>query len=269
MPILNLNDVNIYYEQHGKGADLVLIAGYSADNTVWCHVLDKLSQYFRVTVYDNRGAGKSSTPTGSFSLPEMAKDVKQLLDELDIPKAHILGHSMGSKIALEFAASYPRLVNKLILVCGTYKPIGFPFTYVGNISDKLVAHKVPSRLILENLFAWVYGGDFLCNDKKKLQELTRVEQQSSKFNERARICQFEAANVDLSQKLKEVPAQTLVIAGAEDLLIPPGDSRFMAENLANSQFTMFENCAHMPQIEKPKEFIETIKCFLNSKYEVI
>ena len=62
MAIIKVNGINLYYEIHGQGQPLILIAGFSADHNAWCNVVDYLSQHYRVIIFDNRGAGQSEVP---------------------------------------------------------------------------------------------------------------------------------------------------------------------------------------------------------------
>ena len=107
--------IALYYEIHGAGAPLLLIAGLGSDSSSWGGTVPKLSACFKVITFDNRGVGRSEVPEGGYTVGQMAEDVVRLLDHLNIKKAHILGHSMGGYIAQEIAIGHPERVERLIL----------------------------------------------------------------------------------------------------------------------------------------------------------
>ncbi len=113
MPILNHNNGNINYDVKGEGDPIVLIHGFGLDSRIWGKQVEELSKTNKVITYDMRGFGKSSLPNGKYSHTE---DLHQLLKELNIQKAKIVGHSFGGEIATEYALKYPNEVNSLVLI---------------------------------------------------------------------------------------------------------------------------------------------------------
>ena len=86
-------DTELYVERVGQGSDVLLIAGLSDPAEAWQPQLDGLSDRYRVTAYDNRGAGRTPLPDGPLSLEMMADDAAAVLDSLEVPSAHIAGFS--------------------------------------------------------------------------------------------------------------------------------------------------------------------------------
>src|SRR3990167_10012984 len=142
MPLQTLTDIDVYYEQQGAGPDLILIGGLTSDHQIWRTPLRTFSQHFRVTTFDNRGAGQSSTPDYPYTIEMMANDTIQLMDALNINKAHILGHSMGGGIAMQMALMAPDRIHKLILA-SSRPTIGMVATMLFSMRQKLQALKIP------------------------------------------------------------------------------------------------------------------------------
>jgi pimeloyl-ACP methyl ester carboxylesterase len=117
MPVQRLpTGIDLYYETHGQGEPLVLIpaTGFGAD--VWLpEQVPVLSQSAQVIIFDPRGCGRSSGPSAEYSIGDMAADVVALLNHLDVPAAHVLGHSMGGRIGLAMALDWPGRVKSLIM----------------------------------------------------------------------------------------------------------------------------------------------------------
>ena len=119
MPATRVNDINIYYEVHGEGEPLVLIGGLANDITDYTDhtkIIPELSRNHRVIAFDNRGVGRTDKPDIPYSIELMAEDTAGLLDALGVGKAHVLGISLGGRIALELTLRHPNMVSKLILV---------------------------------------------------------------------------------------------------------------------------------------------------------
>ena len=117
MSIAHVNDIDIYFEIHGSGPPLVLIMGLRRNAEWWYRQIPELSKHFTIIAFDNRGAGRSDKPEMEYSIRLFADDTAGLMNFLGIPKAHILGISMGGYIAQELAINHPDKVNGLILGC--------------------------------------------------------------------------------------------------------------------------------------------------------
>jgi pimeloyl-ACP methyl ester carboxylesterase len=118
MPVVHVNDVDLYYEIHGEGFPLVLAHGYCTSINLWQHQIPLLSQRYRVIAYDARGHGLSSAPAGKehYTLSHLVADMHALLQHLGVEQAYISGHSMGGATTAGFAARHPEM-TKAALIC--------------------------------------------------------------------------------------------------------------------------------------------------------
>src|ERR671916_2951186 len=108
-------DLDIWTEQVGQGPDVLLIGGLGDTVESWQFQLDGLADRYRLTAFDNRGAGRTAMPDGPVSVEAMADDAAQVLRALGIPAAHVAGFSGGSIIAQELALRHPETVRSLVL----------------------------------------------------------------------------------------------------------------------------------------------------------
>jgi pimeloyl-ACP methyl ester carboxylesterase len=100
--------LRIHYQQVGEGPDLVLIHGLTGNLAVWhLRIVPELAEHFRVLTYDLRGHGHSDTPSSGYTLDAMAEDLLELLDELELERPLVAGHSYGADIALYHALHQP------------------------------------------------------------------------------------------------------------------------------------------------------------------
>lgn len=137
MPKAKTNNVQTYYEIHGDGTPLVLIHGVGACHKLWQPQIEPFSKYFKVIVYDVRGHGESSGYNERYSIKLFASDLKVLLENLGVTRAHICGLSMGGLIAQQFATDYPSTVDKLVLA-GTFCHLGVSGTILITFARVLI-----------------------------------------------------------------------------------------------------------------------------------
>ena len=118
MPKVTLpSGVTIHYQQVGTGPDLVMVHGLTGNLAVWhLQIVPRLADHFRILTYDLRGHGYSDVPADGYSPQDMAEDLAQLLEALEIERPVIVGHSYGADIALYLAAAYPERVSEVIAI---------------------------------------------------------------------------------------------------------------------------------------------------------
>ena len=116
MPLIAVNDVQLYYESHGSGAPLVVLGGLGLDVSEMGKLTGPLAERFRVITVDNRGTGRSAKPPGPYAIEQMAADVAGLMDRLQLPRAHLAGISLGGRIAMALALDWPERVDRLVLI---------------------------------------------------------------------------------------------------------------------------------------------------------
>ena len=115
LPTVTANGVDLWVEQEGEGDDVLFISGLADEGACWVDQVSGLEDRYRITVFDNRGVGRSSTPDGPFEITDFAADTAALMDDLGLERAHVVGSSMGGAIAQELALGHPERVRSLVL----------------------------------------------------------------------------------------------------------------------------------------------------------
>ena len=118
MPKVKVNGAELWYQFSGEGSTIVQIGGAVSAHEGYATITPGLSQHYRVLDYDHRGYGSSDRPAQHYTLDTWSDDLAGLMDALELERAHIHGGSMGSFIAVNFAARYPGRVDKLLLGAG-------------------------------------------------------------------------------------------------------------------------------------------------------
>jgi pimeloyl-ACP methyl ester carboxylesterase len=115
MPLAQVNDIEIYYEEHGSGFPLCLIMGFGEGCDAWFEQTPAFAKDYRTIIFDHRGCGRSEKPPGGYSITQFTDDAVSLLKSIGIRRAHFLGYSMGGRIGQDLAARYPDFVQSLVL----------------------------------------------------------------------------------------------------------------------------------------------------------
>lgn len=258
MPLIHVNNIDLYYEEQGQGEPVILIAGFSADHNAWRFVVDYLKQQFRVIVLDNRGVGQSSVPPGSYSIDIMAHDVAGLCQQLNIHRAHFIGSSMGGFIVQQLAYRYPDLVKSIIISNSTYFAQGCFKIYV-EAQLELLQSQAPLPALVKANSAWVYSYQFL-SQPDTINNLIKIAVDNpypvtmeGYRSQLAALIQF-----DSREWLNQIQVPALVIGGDQDIIFAPSTVKALAEQLPKARYICFDNCGHLPFIEYPKQFIHCI-----------
>jgi len=113
---IELHGHPVTYRRMGEGPPIVLIHGITSSSRTWRSVMPALAEHYTVIAPDLLGHGRSAKPRGDYSLGAYASGVRDLLLALDIPRANVVGHSLGGGIAMQFAYQFPERVDRLVLV---------------------------------------------------------------------------------------------------------------------------------------------------------
>jgi len=262
MPSTSINNIDCYYEIHGSGSPLVLIAGLASDSQSWHPVINGLAGHFRVVVFDNRGIGRTRYPRESFQISTLARDTVCLLDELAIEKADILGHSMGGYIAQEIAIEYPQRVNRLILAGACAATSQKNKILLGGLLKILESGRSYESFIRE-FFSLIFTPEYMGNKgiidpavKSALDYPFPVTADGFRL-------QLDAlSNFSSLDRLSRIGTAALLMAGRKDTLVTAEESQLLADEIASAKIIYLENAAHAFQVEQPDSFIEYVVGFL-------
>lgn len=253
MPIAKLeNTVEMYYEIHGGGEPLILINGLKSDHTGWMPLLDFLSRSFQVILLNNRAIGHTKDNGEFFKIEDMADDVIQLMNVLNIHSAYIAGHSMGGAIAQVIAHRFPDRVKKLFL-CNTF----MKFNKISTDAFEGVLNRhiqgATREEVIDAVIPWVFSKEFNTPElRTQIHGFVANDPlwQSPKNYER----QFHALKFfDSSAWAKEITVPTVVVGSKEDITALPEESVELARNIQASSLEMLEG-GHASAIEQPTAF---------------
>ena len=267
MPFAELGpQKRIWYEINGQGEPLVQLPGGALGLRNFSRVSPVLARHFRVVDFDMVGTGKSTPPPRGYALQDWTNDLRDLLDTLAIPRAHLHGTSTGGLTGLQFAAQYPERVMKMVLV-GVVARYDTALRLNRKVA-KTLARSVDMEAVAEMTAQAVLTRDFL--DSPEAGPL--LEQMRSIFGEispDSYIATVEASeNADLGPDLPRVTAPTLVINGEYSTFSPVDTGpqgiggRGIAQGVRNGRLVVVKGAGHLVMMERFQEVCDNIIEFL-------
>jgi len=257
MPKINVNDIELDYEDTGRGNALVFLHGLGSTKEDWAAQVPFFSGNYRVITPDMRGHGASEKPENAYGVPFMAEDIKQLLDALSIEKATLIGFSMGGAVAFQFAYDYPGRLEKLVIVNS-----GPDFNAMGKTGEDMLAHRTAflktnglpplAREIAHNMFPEPH------------QETMRnaFEARCARNDLHAYYNAFVTLmHWGLGDKKKDIKTKTLIIASDMDYT-PVAFKENYIKHLPNATLTVIKNSRHGVVIDQPEAFNKELYNFL-------
>lgn len=264
---IRANGQELYYEVHGEGPPLVLVMGIGYDSTLWTIAqVPALSQQFKVVIFDNRDAGRSSKATSAYTIADMADDTAALMDALQIQRAHVLGLSMGGMIAQQFALRHAGRLNRLVLSgCGA-APARSVFDPI-QVWNWVKANDKSGEAFAGTQFNGLFSTAFLRNKEAVQQTIAMLSSNPNPVGPDAYNRQAQAyLQYDALDNLAGIKAPTMVVVGEQDLLTPPWVCEEVASKIPGARFEVIkgDGASHVVPIERPDDFNQLVTRFLSA-----
>jgi 3-oxoadipate enol-lactonase len=253
-------DVEVWTEQVGEGPDVLLLGGLGDTVESWQFQLDGLADRYRLTAIDNRGAGRTALPDGPTSVGAMADDAAAVLDAHGIASAHVAGFSGGAKTAQELALRRPDLVRSLVLQSTWAAMDPYVQTWVRFIRW-LIGAAPSERAFLEAFFLVIYTPR-AHNDGTVAAIID--EALAFPYKQPPEVLQRHLdawAAHDTTDRLPQITAPTLVLAGGLDVTARPELGRAVADAVPGARFEVWETESHQPFQEVPDRWNARVAAF--------
>ena len=261
----------VHYLEKGSGSPVILIHGFLVHSAMWKMNIDALAERFKVYAIDLWGFGYSERlPTMEYSFPLYGKQVKGFMEALGIPKATLVGQSMGGGISVYLAANFPEIVDRLILLAPAVIPYPestaakfFKFPGVGEFLNSL-----PGDFLMVNIIkgVWFFNPNKVTDDyaAEALRPLCIKGSQESMFYVLRNVLQ-EPFVAREAQELAKRNLNILIIHGRQDQAIPLNRSQALNKLWAGSKLVVFDRTGHSPSEEFPEKFNAIAMDFLLEK----
>jgi len=247
-----VNGTKLYYEIAGEGKPIVLIHGNGADTRMWDDQFDYFAEHNRVLRYDARSRGKSAIPVEGVPYSHH-NDLKELMKQLKIQKAHILGCSWGSGVAVDFVLTYPEMAYSLITVgpwafgydSPTARALGSVFGEVEALLKEKGAIAATDRWC-DHIFA----GALDLKGSKRIREIC-YDYSFWPFTHNDPVQYLDPSAIE---QLDQISQPTLIITADRDLDACVEVADLMEEKIPDSRKVVLQDAGHGMNIDQPDEF---------------
>ena len=252
------NGLRLAYVELGdpKGEPLLLLHGYTDSSRSWSLVAPHLSQY-RLIMPDQRGHGASDAPECCYGPSQYAFDARLLMEALGIERSAVVGHSMGSMVAMAMAAEYPDRVASIVLIGSTASAPVKPGDW---LYDQVAALKFPLDRHSAFMKEWHPANQPTPVDSAfaaaVMEELLTIEPHVW------RSVMRELAQLPVGRHAADVKAPVLILSGGKDPLFPPEHHAGLLKAFPSAQAHVFPSLGHNPNWEQPEAVAKRIDDFL-------
>jgi len=259
---ITVDKFTISYLEGGKGDNVVLLHGYTADKSNWVRFARHLTPKYHVVVLDLPGFGRSShIENESYTIAAQASRLNKIVNALKLPKFHLAGNSMGGSISGRYTAEHPdRVLSLGLFDSGGVYSCPHESKFIKDLSkgkNQLLVDK-PEDFDRVMKIVFVKPPFIPLPVKKYLAEQAVVNRQ---FNEKIGQ-QLTKEYYKLESDLGKIKVKTLILWGDKDQLIDVSCAQLIEKGLSNHTTAIMKDCGHIPMVERPKEAADYYLKFL-------
>ena len=254
--------MELNFKSYGQGSAIIILHGLFGSLDNWATHARSLAESYSVYILDQRNHGKSPHDEG-FSYELMAEDLAEFMDNEGIYQAHILGHSMGGKTAMKFAAEYPDRIDKLIVADMAPKAYPPHHTEILAALIEMDLSQMQSRQdaakYMEARIPELSVRQFL------LKSLGRAEDKSFKWKFNLPVIYDNYTEI-LAEVQLDFPfeRETLFLSGGNSPYVTPTDHQMILDQFPQAKFQVLPNAGHWIHAEAPEAFMEAVWGFFST-----
>ena len=265
MPVIRVNDIDLNYEQSGKGETIVFLHGYTGSSQDWASQIPVVSTDYRAIAVDHRGHGKSEAPVTeeAYSIKIFSEDVYTLLGRLGITRCCLVGHSMGGFMALQLVLDHPDIVKALVLVdtsSGEFE-VAPGYAELRAKLDDLTRTKG-----MEAAFEYDAAHNPVRIERFKrhpdMREVTRRKMMNTSVDGYIYVARTFRSWQPVTGRLGEIQVPVLIFLGEEDTAFVKA-SQILKEKIRGSELVTVPGVGHSPHEEAPQIFNTAFLGFLS------
>ena len=249
MPFVQAGDLDVYYHEAGSGAPVVLVHGNWATSSWWEPVLARLPAAgggaLRGLAYDLRGRGRTTGPDSDYTMPAMAADLRAFCDALGLDAVHLVGHSLGSAVAMQFMLESPERVRSLLAVAPAWVD-GMPAAYNVPASQEALAADPALRARSLRALAPTAPDDAYW---ARLVAESRSQRLTAALRNLPALVAWQPGD-----RLRAAGVRALVVSGDRDPLTG-GAPAVRAAAALGARHVVLPGVGHSPPIEAPDAFV--------------
>ncbi|HEY2702312.1 MAG TPA: alpha/beta fold hydrolase [Candidatus Dormibacteraeota bacterium] len=251
MPCARNGNIKLNWTSTGHGPAVLLIPGQGMTLQGWWSTIPVLARHFRVIAFDNRDTGGSGPVSIPYTVAQLADDAVAVLDAAEVERAHVYGISLGGEVAQEMALRHPDRVGALVL--GATSPGGLRAVLPGPLPLTFFAR---AGAMGPEEAEWA-AVPYTYAEATRRHHADRIaaniaNRVGSRIGTFTYLHQAAAAAAHSTfNRLGQITAPTLVVHGEQDVVVPPGNGRLLAERIPGAELRLWPEAAHMYIIDEP------------------
>ncbi|MBI4575599.1 MAG: alpha/beta hydrolase [Planctomycetes bacterium] len=256
---VTVDGIRLCYRERGEGPGVLFLHGWGASSKFWRGTQRTFRRAYRTVALDLCGFGRSDKPENGYSICHQAALVARCIESLGLAPVHVVGHSMGGMVALKLAAIHPELVRGLVLV-------GTPVQGERGLTLRAsLASAVPFKRFFFLFRKSPALVQFIINNFTYMGRLPRELLLDARHLPVHSLYRSVLAirGADLTEDLPRVRVPTLVVHAARDALVRPEAADLAVSRVKGARLVRFEGVGHCPMLERPKEFNQVLRGFLD------
>ncbi|HEY9263488.1 MAG TPA: alpha/beta fold hydrolase [Mycobacterium sp.] len=275
MKFLELHGDRVAYQDVGSGEEtLLLIHGMAGSSETWRAVIPQLSKKYRVIAPDLLGHGQSAKPRSDYSLGAFAVLLRDLLDELGISRATVVGQSLGGGVAMQFAYQHPDFCQRLVLISsgGLGPDVGWTLRLLSAPGAELLLPVIAPPPVVtagNKLRSWLAAGGIQSPRGAEMwsaySSLADSQTRQAFLKTLRSVVDYRGQSVSALNRLhltSDLP--TMVIWGDQDRIIPIEHGYAVHEARPGCRLEVLTGVGHFPHVERPSEVADLIEDFIET-----
>ena len=275
---VNIGDTRLHVVERGDGYPVIVLhGGPGLDHTMFGDYLDALTDQFRLILVDQRAQGLSDMcHPKTWTLEQMARDVKSLADALGLTKYAVLGHSYGAFVALQNAVDFPSAAALTIVSSGvpSAKYLERVWENMEKMEPAALRAQVTKAWEREKVAQTHADVDSLLHDQLPMQFWHPFDPRIAEYERRTagavnspevlrHFANAEYGGIEVEDRLRLATHPVLALAGRHDRTCVVEGAEAMAKGLPQAELVVFENSAHMTFVEENEKYVRVVREFLN------
>ena len=274
---VELHGDRIAYRDAGSGETVLLIHGMAGSSDTWRAVIPQLAKKYRVVAPDLLGHGRSDKPRGDYSLGAFAVWLRDLLDELGVTRATIVGQSLGGGVAMQFVYQHPDYCERLVLISsgGLGPDVGWTLRLLSAPGAELIMPIIAPPPVLKagnKLRSWFSSAGIQSPRGAEIwsaySSFADSQTRQAFLRTLRSVVDYRGQAVSALNRLhmaSELPI--MAIWGDKDQIIPVAHAYAAHEARPESRLEVLEGVGHFPQVERPAEVVDLIDDFITTTSE--
>ena len=248
MSKFTINDVELYYEVSGNPKakeTIVFLNGAMASTSSWADQAKLFKKMgYRILLHDFKGQLMSDKPQGPYTFHQHAFETVELMQELGIEKAHIVGTSYGGEVGLRMAIDFPVFVQTLTVIDALSELDPLVETFI--LSWRHLCDDLDGEAFFNGIMPTIYSGKYIRENRamleKRAQQMKHLPEEY--FIGQTYLYDTFLQDVAMTDELGKITCPVLILNGEDDLLKPAKFSRILHENIRQSQWMEIPDCGH-------------------------